>query len=69
MSLLKPMKLAVWRYPTRCLKFGMGKLRESMVELLNESLPSQATINVIPGCTKAEERIRIKACLVSKKGE
>ena len=35
--------------------------------LLNKSLPSQATINIRPGCAKAEERIRIKACLVSKK--
>ncbi len=52
--------------PNSLLELWNGE-RESMVELLNESLPSQATINIRPGCTKAEERIRIKACLVSKK--
>ncbi len=52
--------------PNSLLELWNGE-KESMVELLNESLPSPATINMILGCTKAEERIRIKACLVSKK--
>ena len=41
--------------------------KQSMVELLNELLRSQATINIRPGCTKVEKRIRIKACLINKK--
>ena len=52
--------------PNSLLELWNGE-RQSMVELLNESLPSKATINIRSGCAKAEERIRIKACLVSKK--
>ena len=52
--------------PNSLLELWNGE-RQSMVELLNESLPSQATINIKPGCAKAEEKIRIKSCLVSKK--
>ena len=39
---------------------------KSMVECLNDSLDSQA-IRIKAGCQKAEERIRVRACVVSKK--
>ena len=40
---------------------------KSMVEQLNESLPRDTSITVEPGCPTVEERIRVKACFVSKK--